>query len=111
MCSSWGLVVARTTKRLKAMGDLSTQILQNTFFFLRRQVVHGLQPLLAKGAPRDIQALLAITVFTGMGTKLAAVRHGWREGDATTAAAISDWAAIACDRDALVFFHFGMRGF
>lgn len=93
------------------MGDLSTQILQNTFFFLRRQVVHGLQPLLAKGAPRDIQALLAITVFTGMGTKLAAVRHGWREGDATTAAAISDWAAIACDRDALVFFHFGMRGF
>ncbi|KAI9778406.1 MAG: hypothetical protein M1816_004104 [Peltula sp. TS41687] len=87
-----GLVVARNPKRLKAMGDLSTQILQ-------------------KVAPRDLQALLAITVFTGMETKLAAVRHGWREGDATTAAAISDWAAIACDRDALEFFHVGIREF
>ncbi|KAL4868100.1 hypothetical protein BDV12DRAFT_108213 [Aspergillus spectabilis] len=86
------LVVARNSKRLKAMGDLSTQILQ-------------------KVAPRDLQALLAITVFTGMETKLAAVRHGWREGDAITAAAISDWAAIACDRDALDFFHFGIREF
>ncbi|KEY70793.1 hypothetical protein S7711_03288 [Stachybotrys chartarum IBT 7711] len=87
-----GLVVARNPKRLKAMGDLSTQILQ-------------------KVAPRDLQALLAITVFTGMETKLTAVRHGWREGDAVTAAAISDWAAIACDRDALEFFHFGIREF
>ncbi|KAJ5414208.1 ankyrin repeat-containing protein [Penicillium cosmopolitanum] len=87
-----GLVVARDPKRLKAMGDLSTQILQ-------------------KAAPKDLQALLAITVFTGMETKLAAVRHGWREGDAITAAAISDWATIACDRDALEFFHFGIREF
>ncbi|OAQ61385.1 ankyrin repeat-containing protein [Purpureocillium lilacinum] len=87
-----GLVVARIPKRLKAMGDLSTQILQ-------------------KVAPRDLQALLAITVFTGMDTKLTAVRHGWREGDAVTAAALSDWAAIACDRDALEFFHFGIREF
>jgi nucleoside phosphorylase len=87
-----GLVVARNPKKLKAMGDLSTQILQ-------------------KVAPRDLQALLAITVFTGMDTKLTAVRHGWREGDAITAAAISDWAAIACDRDALEFFHFGIREF
>ncbi|KIW57718.1 hypothetical protein PV05_02280 [Exophiala xenobiotica] len=87
-----GLVVARNPKRLKAMGDLSTQILQ-------------------KVAPRDLQALLAITVFTGMDTKLTAVRHGWREGDAVTAAAISDWAAIACDRDALESFHFGIREF
>ncbi|KAI2484608.1 Ankyrin repeat protein [Pyrenophora tritici-repentis] len=87
-----GLVVARNPKRLKAMGDLSTQILQ-------------------KVAPRDLQALLAITVFTGMETKLAAIRHGWREGAATTAAAISDWAAIAYERDALEFFHFGIREF
>jgi hypothetical protein len=87
-----GLVVARNPKRLKAMGDLSTHILQ-------------------KVAPRDLQALLAITVFTGMDTKLTAVRHGWREGDAVTAAAVSDWAAIACDRDALEFFHFGIREF
>ncbi|KFY29079.1 hypothetical protein V493_02564 [Pseudogymnoascus sp. VKM F-4281 (FW-2241)] len=87
-----GLVVARNTKGLKAMGDLSTQILQ-------------------KVAPRDLQALMAITVFTGMDTKLTAVRHGWREGDAVTAAAISDWAAIACDRDSLEFFHFGIREF
>jgi hypothetical protein len=87
-----GLVVARKPKRLKATGDLSTQILQ-------------------KVAPRDLQALLAITVFTGMETKLAAVRHGWREGDAITAAAISDWAAISCDRGALEFFHFGIREF
>lgn len=87
-----GLISARSPKRLKAMGDLSTQILQ-------------------KVAPRDLQALLAITVFTGMETKLATVRHGWREGDAITAAAISDWAAIACDRDALEFFHFGIREF
>ncbi|OAP56539.1 hypothetical protein AYL99_09718 [Fonsecaea erecta] len=87
-----GLVVARNPKRLKAMGDLSTHILQ-------------------KVAPRDLQALLTITVFTGMDTKLTAVRHRWREGDAVTAAAISDWAAIACDRDALEFFHFGIREF
>ncbi|KAM5476154.1 hypothetical protein MauCBS54593_000839 [Microsporum audouinii] len=87
-----GLVLARSPKKLKAMGDLSTQILQ-------------------KVAPRDLQALLAITVFTGIETKLTAVRHGWREGDAITAAAISDWAAIACDRDALEFFHFGIREF
>ncbi|KAE8133631.1 hypothetical protein BDV38DRAFT_296018 [Aspergillus pseudotamarii] len=87
-----GLVVARKSKKLKAMGDLSTQILQKT-------------------APRDLHALLAITVFTGMETKLATVRHGWREGDAITAAAISDWAAISCDRDALEFFHFGIREF
>ncbi|EFQ99445.1 hypothetical protein MGYG_08979 [Nannizzia gypsea CBS 118893] len=72
-----GLVVARSQKKLKAMGDLSTQILQRV-------------------APRDLQALVAITVFTGMETKLAAVRHGWREGDDTTAAA---------------FFHFGIREF
>jgi hypothetical protein len=85
-----GLVVARNPKKLKSMGDLSTQILR-------------------KAAPRDLQALLAITVFTGMETKLAAVRHGWREGDAITAAAISNWAAIACDRDALEFFHFGIH--
>ncbi|KAL3483722.1 hypothetical protein BJX62DRAFT_249257 [Aspergillus germanicus] len=75
-----------------AMGDLATQILQ-------------------KVAPRDLQALLAITVFTGMDTKLTAVRHGWREGDAITGAAISNWAAVACDRDALEFFHFGIREF
>ncbi|KAL4964643.1 uncharacterized protein BDV14DRAFT_73975 [Aspergillus stella-maris] len=87
-----GLIVARKPKKLKAMGDLATQILQ-------------------KVAPRDVQALLAITVFTGMDTKLTAVRHGWREGDVITAAAISDWAAIACDRDALEFFHFGIREF
>ncbi|PSN67547.1 ankyrin repeat protein [Corynespora cassiicola Philippines] len=87
-----GLVVARNPKKLKAMGDLSTHILQ-------------------KVAPRDLQALLAITVFTGMETKLTAFRHGWREEDATTAAAIPDWAAIACSRDALEFFHFGIREF
>lgn len=87
-----GLMFARNPKRLKAMGDLPTQILQ-------------------KAAPRDLQALLAITVFTGMDAKLTAVRHGWREGDAITAAAISDWAAIACDRDTLEFFHFGIREF
>jgi nucleoside phosphorylase len=87
-----GLVRARNPKRLKAMGDLSTGILQ-------------------KVAPRDLQALMAITVLTGMDTKLTAVQHEWRDGDATTAAAISDWAAIACDRDVLEFFHFGVREF
>ncbi|CAG8191861.1 unnamed protein product [Penicillium salamii] len=87
-----GLIVARNAKRLKAMGDLSTQILR-------------------KAAPRDLHALLAITVFTGMETKLAAVRHGWREGDAITAAAVSDWATIAWDRGALEFFHFGIHEF
>ncbi|KAG8526793.1 uncharacterized protein KY384_008222 [Bacidia gigantensis] len=87
-----GLMVARNPKRLKSMGDLPTQILQ-------------------KVAPRDLQALMAITVFTGMGAKHAAIQHGWRQGDAITAAAISDWAAIACDRDALEFFHFGIREF
>lgn len=87
-----GLVTAGNPKRLGAMGDLSTQILQ-------------------KVAPKDLQALLTITVFTGMETELTAVQHGWREGAAVTAAAISDWAAIACDRGALEFFHFGIREF
>ncbi|EME89175.1 uncharacterized protein MYCFIDRAFT_104649, partial [Pseudocercospora fijiensis CIRAD86] len=87
-----GLVEARNPKRLKAMGDLSTQILQ-------------------KVGPRDLQALLAITVFTGMDTKLTAIQHRWREGDAITAAAVADWAAIACDRDELEYFHFGIREF
>ncbi|CAI6098229.1 unnamed protein product [Clonostachys chloroleuca] len=87
-----GIINARNPKKLKAMGDLSTQILQRV-------------------APKDLQALLAITVFTGMETKLAAVEHGWREGAAITAAAISNWATIASDRDALEFFHFGIREF
>ncbi|WZH49579.1 ankyrin repeat protein [Fusarium acuminatum] len=86
------IIAARNPKKLKAMGDLSTQILQGV-------------------APKDLQALLAITVFTGMQTKLAAIEHGWGEGDTVTAAAISDWASIACDRDALEFFHFGIREF
>ncbi|KAI0017817.1 hypothetical protein F4780DRAFT_570175 [Xylariomycetidae sp. FL0641] len=46
---------------LKATGDLSTQILQ-------------------KVAPRAYQEQLAITVFTGMETKLAVLRHGWATG-------------------------------
>lgn len=86
------IIAARNPKKLKAMGDLSTQILEGV-------------------APKDLQALLAITVFTGMQTKLAAIEHGWREGDTVTAAAISNWASIACDRDALEFFHFGIREF
>ncbi|KAF5662744.1 ankyrin repeat [Fusarium heterosporum] len=86
------IIATRNPKKLKAMGDLSTQILQRV-------------------APKDLQALLAITVFTGMQTKLAAIEKGWREGDTVTAAAISDWASIACDRDALEFFHFGIREF
>ena len=87
-----GLIRARVQKRLKAMGDLTTHIL-------------------GKVAPSDLQALMAISVFTGMETKLTCVQHKWRVGDATTAAAISDWASIACDRDALEFFHFGVREF
>ncbi|KAJ4124794.1 hypothetical protein NW765_014322 [Fusarium oxysporum] len=87
-----GIITARNPKKLKAMGDLSTQILQRV-------------------APKDLQALMAITVFTGIETKLAAVGHGWKEGAAITAAAISDWATIASDRDALEFFHFGIREF
>ncbi|KAM0189337.1 hypothetical protein ACHAPI_010103 [Fusarium lateritium] len=86
------IIAAKNPKKLKAMGDLSTQILQGV-------------------APKDLQALLAITVFTGMQTKLAAIEHGWGEGDTVTAAAVSDWASIACDRDALEFFHFGIREF
>ncbi|KAI1052300.1 hypothetical protein LB507_007582 [Fusarium sp. FIESC RH6] len=86
------IIAARNPKKLKAMGDLATQILQRV-------------------APKDLQALLAITTFTGMQTKLAAISQGWVEGDIVTAAAISDWASIACDRDALEFFHFGIREF
>ncbi|KAH7188143.1 ankyrin repeat protein [Fusarium flagelliforme] len=86
------IIAARNPKKLKAMGDLATQILQRV-------------------APKDLQALLAITTFTGMQTKLAAITQGWKEGDIVTAAAISDWASIACDRDALEFFHFGIREF
>ncbi|PVH81398.1 hypothetical protein DL98DRAFT_559917 [Cadophora sp. DSE1049] len=86
------LVQENKTDELREWAKLSTQILQ-------------------KVAPRDLQALLAITVFTGMDTKLTALGHEWRDGDAITAAAVSDWAAIACDRDALEFFHFGIREF
>ncbi|EGP87506.1 uncharacterized protein MYCGRDRAFT_72401 [Zymoseptoria tritici IPO323] len=87
-----GLIAARNPKRLYSMGELSTQILQ-------------------KVAPRDLHALLAITVFTGMETELATVQYKWSEGTAITAAAISGWANISCERDALEFFHFGVREF
>ncbi|PHH62136.1 hypothetical protein CDD82_2044 [Ophiocordyceps australis] len=86
------LVVARNPTRLTAMTELPTQIFR---------VV----------APGDLQALLVIAVLTGSETKLAAVRHGWREGDAITARAFSKWTAIAYSRDAEEFLHYGVREF
>ena len=86
------LVVARNPRRLKAMTDLPTQILQAV-------------------APGDLQALLVIAVLVGSETKLTAVRQGWREGDAITARAFSHWTAIAYNRDAEEFLHKGFREF
>ncbi|RAH45696.1 uncharacterized protein BO95DRAFT_453201 [Aspergillus brunneoviolaceus CBS 621.78] len=77
------LVVSRNQKGLQAMTDLPTQVFREV-------------------APGDLQALLA---------KLAAVRHGWREGDAITARAFSHWAAIACQRGAEESLHYGVRDF
>lgn len=54
------LVVARNRTRLTAMTDLPTQVFRAV-------------------APGDLQALLVIAVLVGSETKLAAVRHGWRE--------------------------------
>ncbi|PYH42662.1 ankyrin repeat protein [Aspergillus saccharolyticus JOP 1030-1] len=62
-------------------------------------------------APGDLQALLVIAVLVGSEAKLAAVRHGWREGDAITARAFSHWAAIACQRGAEESLHYGVRDF
>lgn len=86
------LVVSRNYKGLKAATDLPTQVFRAV-------------------APGDLQALLVIAVLVGSETKLAAVRHGWREGDAITARAFSHWAAIAYNRDAEEFLHFGVRDF
>lgn len=86
------LVVSRNYRGLTAMTDMPTQVFQ---------VV----------APGDLQALLVIAVLVGSETKLAAVRHGWREGDAITARAFSQWAAIAYNRDAVDFLHYGVREF
>jgi hypothetical protein len=86
------LVVARNPGRLTAMTDLPTQVFR---------VV----------APGDLHALLVIAVLVGSETKLAAVRHGWRKGDAITARAFSHWTAIAYNRDAEEFLHYGVREF
>ncbi|RYP53253.1 hypothetical protein DL768_001757 [Monosporascus sp. mg162] len=84
------LVVASNPRRLTAMTDLPTQVFRAV-------------------APGDLQALLVIAVLVGSETKLAAVRHGWREGDAITARAFSHWTAIAYNRDAEEFLHYGVR--
>lgn len=42
------------------------------------------------GRSKIYQVLLATTAFTGMGKKLADVKHGW-EKDGTTAAVVVDW--------------------
>ena len=86
------LVAARNPRRLTAMTDLPTQVFRAV-------------------APGDLQALLVIAVLVGSETKLAAVRHGWREGDAITARAFSHWTAIAYNRDAEEFLHYGVREF
>lgn len=86
------LVDARNPRRLTAMTDLPTQVLRAV-------------------APADLQALLVIAVLVGSETKLAAVRRGWREGDAITARAFSHWTAIAYNRDAEGFLHSGVREF
>ncbi|KAL7914164.1 natch and ankyrin domain protein [Trichoderma velutinum] len=86
------LVVARNPRRLTAMTDLPTQIFRAV-------------------APGDLHALLAIAVLVGSETKLAAVRQGWREGDFITARAFSHWAAIAYDREAEEYLHYGVREF
>ena len=86
------LVDARNPRRLTAMTDLPTQVLRAV-------------------APGDLQALLVIAVLVGSETKLAAVRRGWREGDAITARAFSHWTAIAYNRDAEGFLHSGVREF
>lgn len=86
------LVASKNYKGLTAMTEMPTQVFQ---------VV----------APGDLQALLVIAVLVGSETKLAAVRHGWREGDAITARAFSHWAAIAYNRDAVDFLHYGVREF
>ncbi|KAI0910216.1 hypothetical protein F4823DRAFT_562123 [Ustulina deusta] len=62
-------------------------------------------------APGDLQALLVIAVLVGSECKLAAVRQGWREGDAITAREFSHWTAIAYNRDAAEFLHSGVREF
>ena len=84
------LVVARNPKRLAAMTDLPTLIFQAV-------------------STADLKALLVIAVLVGSETKLAAVRHEWREGDAITARAFSQWASIAYRRDAEEFLHYGVR--
>ncbi|KAJ4855810.1 ankyrin repeats (3 copies) domain-containing protein [Trichoderma breve] len=86
------LVVARNPRRLTAMTDLPTQIFRAV-------------------APGDLHALLAIAVLVGSETKLAANRQGWREGDFITARAFSHWAAVAYDRDAEEYLHYGVREF
>ncbi|KAL7946830.1 natch and ankyrin domain protein [Trichoderma barbatum] len=86
------LIVARNPRRLTAMTDLPTQVFRAV-------------------APGDLQALLVIAVLVGSEAKLAAVRQGWREGDAITARAFSHWAAIAYNRDAEEYLHYGVREF
>ncbi|KAF1737862.1 Vegetative incompatibility protein HET-E-1 [Beauveria bassiana] len=87
-----GLVYAKSARKLQAMGDLPTYVLQ-------------------KVTPGDMQALVVIMTFTGMETKFTAVQHGWKPGDDITSAAIADWAAIAYERNSLEYFHLGIREF
>ena len=86
------IIVDRNPKKLLFMIDLPTQILQAL-------------------APADMKALMAIAILVGSEAKLAAVRQKWREGDAIMARAFSQWASIACRRDAEEFLHYGVRNF
>lgn len=86
------LIVARNPRNLAAMTDLPTLIFQLV-------------------STADLEALLVISVLVGSEVKLAAVRHEWREGDAITARAFSQWASIAYHRDAGESLHYGVREF
>lgn len=86
------LVVAKDPKRLAAMTDLPTLIFREVSI-------------------ADLNALLVISVLVGSECKLAAVRSGWRDGDAIAGRAFSHWASVACRRGAKEFLHYGIREF
>ncbi|KAK9423700.1 putative NACHT domain-containing protein [Seiridium unicorne] len=84
------LVQNRNHKGLKAILEVSIRILREV-------------------APGDLFALLVIIIIVGATTKLAAIRSGFREGDAIVGWAFTQYADVASERDAKEALHLGLR--
>ncbi|KAI0437967.1 ankyrin repeat protein [Xylaria telfairii] len=86
------LVIEKNSKSIAAMCILTSRICKEV-------------------SPGDLHALLMMITVVGSQVKLNSVRHGWREGDDIIGRVFADMTAIAYDRGAEEFVHYGVREF